>query len=113
MVLSEERRMALLAYCRLTELKDDPEVVALLPALYDAAVGYMTQAGISPPEEGSPRAAQYDLCVNALVLDAWDHRDLKEPGTAAVENVAFRRMLNQLKLTDSWVGVSELDTPTA
>ena len=107
MVLSEERRMALLAYCRLTELKDDPEVVALLPALYDAAVGYMTQAGISPPEEGSPRAAQYDLCVNALVLDAWDHRDLKEPGTAAAENVAFRRMLNQLKLTEPVVSDSD------
>lgn len=107
MALSEERRMALLAYCRLTELKDDPEVVALLPALYDAAVGYMTQAGISPPEEGSPRAAQYDLCVNALVLDAWDHRDLKEPGTAAAENVAFRRMLNQLKLTEPVVSDSD------
>lgn len=107
MVLSEERRMALLAYCRLTELKDDPEVVALLPSLYDAAVGYMTQAGISPPEEGSPRAAQYDLCVNALVLDAWDHRDLKEPGTAAAENVAFRRMLNQLKLTEPVVSDSD------
>lgn len=107
MVLSEERRMELLAYCRLAELKDDPEVVALLPALYDAAVGYMTQAGISPPEEGSPRAAQYDLCVNALVLDAWDHRDLKEPGTAAAENVAFRRMLNQLKLTEPVVSDSD------
>lgn len=108
MALSDERREALLAYCRLTELKDDPEVVALLPSLYDAAVGYMDQAGISPPEEGSPRAAQYALCVNALVLDAWDHRDLKEPGTADAENVAFRRMLNQLKLTEP--AVSDLDT---
>ena len=113
MALSEERRMELLSYCRLTELKDDPEVVALLSSLYDAAVGYMTQAGISPPEEGSPRAAQYDLCVNAMVLDWWDHRDMKEPSSSSVENVAFRRMINQLKLTDSWVGVSELDTPTA
>lgn len=113
MALSEERRMELLAYCRLTELKDDPEVVALLPSLYDAAVGYMTQAGISPPEEGSPRAAQYDLCVNAMVLDWWDHRDMKEPSSSSVENVAFRRMINQLKLTDPLLGVSELDTPTA
>lgn len=113
MALSEERRMELLAYCRLTELKDDPEVVALLPSLYDAAVGYMTQAGISPPEEGSPRAAQYALCVNALVLDAWDHRDMKEPSSSSVENVAFRRMINQLKLTDPLLGVSDMDTPTA
>lgn len=108
MALSDERREALLAYCRLTELQDDPEVQVVIPALYEAAVGYMDQAGISLPEVGTPRAAQYDLCVNAMVLDWWDHRDLKEPGTMAAENVAFRRMLNQLKLTEPVV--SDLDT---
>lgn len=110
MALSDERREALLAYCRLTELKDDPEVQAVIPVLYEAAVSYMTQAGISPPEAGTARAAQYDLCVNAMVLDAWDHRDLKEPGAMATENFAFRRMLVQLKLTDPWMGVSDSDT---
>ena len=54
MALSEERRMELLAYCRLMELQDDPEVVALLPALYDAAVGYMDQAGINMPSASMP-----------------------------------------------------------
>ena len=39
MALAEERRAGLLAYCKLTELADDPEVQALIPALYDAAVG--------------------------------------------------------------------------
>ena len=36
--LTEARRAALLAYCRLTELQDDPEVAALLPAMYASAV---------------------------------------------------------------------------
>ena len=113
MALSDERREALLAYCRLTELQDDPEVQVVIPALYEAAVGYMDQAGISLPEVGTPRAAQYDLSDNARVLDRWDHRDMKEPSASSVENVAFRRMMNQLKLTDPLLGVSDLDTPTA
>ena len=41
MALSDSRLNALLAYCKLTELADDPEVQALIPVFYDAAVGYM------------------------------------------------------------------------
>lgn len=106
MVLSEERKAALLAYCKLTELADDPEVEALIPAFYEAAVGYMDGAGVTEPQEGTARRAQYELCVNAMVLDSWEHRDLKEPTSQVSENVAFRRMLNQLKLTE----VSNLNT---
>lgn len=106
MALTEERKAALLAYCKLTELADDPEVVALIPAFYEAAVGYMDGAGVTEPKEGTARRAQYDLCVNAMVLDSWEHRDLKEPASQVSENVVFRRMLNQLKLTE----VSNLNT---
>ena len=106
MALTDERRAALLAYCKLTELSDDPEVAALIPAFYEAAVGYMDGAGVAEPQEGTARRAQYDLCVNALVLDSWEHRDLKEPASQVSENVVFRRMLNQLKLTE----VSNLNT---
>jgi hypothetical protein len=106
MVLSEERKAALLAYCKLTELADDPEVEALIPAFYEAAVGYMDGAGVTEPQEGTARRAQYELCVNAMVLDSWEHRDLKEPTSQVSENVVFRRMLNQLKLTE----VSNLNT---
>lgn len=99
--MDEERRAALLAYCRIDELSSEDE--ALLEIFYQAAVGYMTDAGVSKPEDGTPRRAQYDLCVNALVLDDWDRR-----GTAAnergavttVENRSFRQLLNQLKLTE-------------
>lgn len=31
MALTEERKAALLAYCKLTELADDPEVEAMIP----------------------------------------------------------------------------------
>ena len=101
MALSEKRKAALLAYCRLTELEGDEEVEAVIPVLYEAAVGYMEEAGVTAPEPDSQRAAQYDLCVNALVLDWWDHRDLKEPGSQASENPAFRRLINQLKFSES------------
>ena len=37
--LTEERRAALLAYCKLAELADDPEVQALIPLFFSAAVG--------------------------------------------------------------------------
>ena len=104
--LTSERRAALLAYCKLTEFAEDPEVTALLETLYGAALAYMAQAGISEPPEGTPRRAQYDLCVNAMVLDSWDRREISVSGTVS-ENPAFRRVVNQLKMTEN---VSNLDT---
>ncbi len=98
MALPEERKASLLAYCRIDELTSDE--TALLEALYDAAAGYMTQAGVREPETGTPRRAQYDLCVNYLVLDSWDRRDVSFVGTIQTDNPAFRRLLNQLKLTE-------------
>ena len=105
MALTEERRASLLAYCRITEPTD--EELLTLEGLYDAAVGYMEGAGISPPASGTPRAAQYDLCVNYLVLDGYDRRDVTITGTIVADNPAFRRLINQLKLTEP---VSNLDT---
>lgn len=103
--LTEERRARLLAYCRIEEPTD--EELLTLEGLYDAAVGYMEGAGISPPASGTPRAAQYDLCVNYLVLDGYDRRDVTITGTIVADNPAFRRLINQLKLTEP---VSNLDT---
>ena len=96
--MTEERKAALMAYCRIDEFGPGEE--ALFGSIYDSAVSYMEEAGVSEPPEGTGRRAKYDLCVNALVLDAWDRR-----GTAAdnrvAENLAFRRALNQLKLTEA------------
>lgn len=100
MELTEERRASLLAYCRLTELADDPEVQTLIPVLYDAAVGYLANAGIRVPESGTARAALYDLVVDALVLDGWERREVTITGTIVADNPAFRRLVNQLKWTE-------------
>lgn len=52
MALSEARRASLLAYCRIEE--PTAEELLTLEGLYDAAVGYLEQAGVSEPEEGTP-----------------------------------------------------------
>lgn len=98
--LTGERLNRLLAYCKLSELTDDPEVMALIPVLYDSAVGYMTNAGINVPELGTTRAAQYDLCVDHLVLDAWERRETAVVATVVADNPMFRRLINQLKWTE-------------
>lgn len=95
----------LMAYCRIDALEEGEEL--LLQGIYEAAVSYMEQAGISEPAAGTPRRAQYDLCVYRMVLDSWDHRDMKEPANQVTENVAFRRMLNQLKFSEGTVSDSD------
>ena len=95
----------LMAYCRIDVLEEGDE--ALLREFYDAALSYMEQAGISEPKEATPRRAQYDLCVDAMVLDSWDHRDIKEPVNQVTENAAFRRRLNQLKFSEPTVSDSD------
>ena len=107
--MTEERKAGLLSYCKLTELAGDPEVQSLIFLFYGAAASYMAQAGISEPAEGTPRRAQYDLCVNAMVLDSWERRDTAITSTVVTDNPAFRRMVNQLKLTEPR-DVSDLDT---
>lgn len=99
------RRAALLAYCRIDELS--PEEEPVFDGMVQAAVSYMEQAGIAEPEAGTPRRGQYDLCLSALVLDAWDRRGTTVAEKSAVDNPSFRRMINQLKLT---APVSNLDT---
>ena len=97
--LTDKRLEELLAYCKLTELADDPEVEALIPAFYEAAVGYMEGAGITEPAADTARRAQYDLCVNAMVLDAYDRRGAQTEGSVG-DNPMLRRMITQLKLTE-------------
>lgn len=97
--------MQLLAYCRIEEPTD--EELLTLEGLYEAAVGYLETAGVSQPPEGTPRRAQYDLCVNFMVLRDFDMRDATVTGTVS-DNPAFRRLITQLKLSEP--DVSDLDT---
>lgn len=104
MALTDARRAEIMAYCRIDELEGGEAV--LLASMYEDAVSQMEDAGVQPPESGTPRAAKYDQCVNAMVLDAWDHRGTQTAGQALVDNPAFRRRLNQLKLTEPAVSDS-------
>ena len=97
MALTEERLASLLAYCRIEEPTE--EELLTLEGLYDAAVGYMEGAGISPPDPGTARCAQYDLCGNFMVLRDFDLRDAQVASTIQ-DNPAFRRLITQLKLTE-------------
>lgn len=88
-----ERLSEIAAYCRV-EAGD-----AELPGFVDAAAAYLANAGVSEPEDGTARFAQYLQCVKYLALDLYDRRDAAVDGTLG-DNPAFRRMLNQLKLTE-------------
>lgn len=104
-MLSEERMASLLAYCRIEEPTADELIT--LEGLYDAAVGYLARAGVAEPEAGTTRRAQYDLCVNFMVLRDFDLRDATITATVVNDNPAFRRLLTQLKLSEP---VSDSDT---
>ena len=58
-----------------------------------------TRCGIIHVQDGSPRYAQYLQCVKYLALDLYDRRDTAVDG-ALGDNPAFRRLINQLKLTE-------------
>ena len=98
MALTKERQAGLLAYCRIEEPAE--EELLTLETLYNAAVGYLEEAGVSLPPEGTPRRAQYDLCVNFMVLRDFDLRDATITGTIVADNPAFQRLITQLKLTE-------------
>ena len=74
---------------------------------YRAAVAYLAGADISEPEADAPRRAQYDLCVNALVLDAYDKRGTTVSGSALTDNREYRGTFLQLQATEP---VSESET---
>lgn len=106
--LTTERRAEILAYCRI-DAPLEPGEQAMVDGFYDAAVDYLADAGVSEPAAGTSRRSKYDLCVNYLVLDSYQRRDVSITGTIVAENPAFRRLLNQLKLTEP---VPDLGTGT-
>lgn len=95
--IAPERLESLLAYCKLSELRDDPEVMALIRELYLYAVQYLAGAGVEQPEEDAPLTPLYNQCVNYLVLDAWERREAAVVATVVTDNPVFRRMMVQLK----------------
>ena len=103
-----DRQVALLRYCHLEEFADDEGVIATLTGFYDAAVEYMTDAGVTRVTANQNR---YDLLVNSLVLQWYDPMrragDESEDDDRIKEPPGFRRLMNQLKMSAM---VSDLDT---
>lgn len=102
MELSQEELAAAKAYMKVDGDDDDAVVTQCVIAARD----YMTTAGVALPPSGTLRRASYDICAHRIALDDYDER----MGTAherAEENPAFRRRLNQLKLTEPPVSKSD------
>lgn len=98
MAAFSDRQASILSYCRIDD--PTPEDLALLEGFHADAVSYMRNAGVAEPEAGSARLFQYNTCILALVLDAWDNRGIQTADKAFADNPAFRRRLNQLKRTE-------------
>lgn len=90
--MASERQVA---YCRAYARIDGDDM--MVRQLCDAAIGYLTTAGCARGIDGTPRAAQYDLCMAALVLHYYDHRD--SVGTEAAIPIGAQNIINQLKLS--------------
>lgn len=90
---------AVKAYMRFDELTEGltPDETAaqeaLIGALAAGAAEYLEAAGIPEPEGTSER---YDLCVKALTLHWYDHRD--DVGSEAALPLGVRPVITQLKL---------------
>lgn len=93
-MLGEDKLAEIADYCRVAA--DDPQLTGFV----GAAVEYLEDAGVREPEDGSPRFARWLQCVKYLTLDFFDRRDASVEGSLS-PNPAFRRMLNQLKLSES------------
>ena len=92
MALSPELQAKLMAYCHIDFL--GPGEDELLEEIYKAARSTIYSAG----PDGLWSEDAFHLCIYALVLDAWDRRSATV-NAAVIENPAFRRRLNQLKMT--------------
>ena len=98
MVAFSDRQASILSYCRIDD--PSPEDLALLEGFHADAVSYMADAGVAEPEAGSRRLPEYNTCILAMVLDAWENRGTQTADKAFADNPAFRRRLNQLKRTE-------------
>lgn len=87
--MEPERLQSLKAYMRVDWDEDD----AVIELMYLAAVGYLTTAGVR--DDGS---ALYELAVNGLTLNYYDHRDAAGSGIELTPGL--RQAITQLKLTN-------------
>lgn len=99
MAMDDKLRASLMAYCRIDDLSD-PADEAFFEECWDGVMDELADAGVSLPEESTPRYAKYMLCAKPMMLDAWDNRNAQVSVSSLTENPAFRKRLNQLKHTE-------------
>lgn len=88
-----------LAYCQ--EPAPDEADLMVFDHAWDSAEAYLLDAGISrPTEENAGRMALWLSVMLAMVLDEYDQRGAQFEQGKLQENHAFRRKLNQLKLSE-------------
>lgn len=95
---------ACMRYMRVEDTEEEPAVLAVLLSARE----YLAGAGVAVPAAGSSRRSLYDTAAHALALDYYEQRGGVLERASVTDNPAFRRTLNQLKLTEP--PVSELDT---
>lgn len=95
---SEDALASVIRYIKEDDLTEDD--LQDLRGMIGSAEAYLTQAGVSLPEAGTARRDQYDLCLKAMVLDAWDTRGTQKSGASLVANAAFRDSIKQLQMTE-------------
>lgn len=98
MAAFSDRQASILSYCRIDD--PTPEDLSLLEGFHAAAVSYLLDAGVAEPKAGSARLPNYNICILAMVLDAWENRGTQTSDKVFADNPAFRRRINQLKRTE-------------
>lgn len=92
-ITREEEFSAAMRYAKLQDvIAEDAQEAAVAQECFAAAKEYLAGTGIVPE---SDTAARYRLCVNALTLHFYDHRDAI--GDAEALPKSLRTLINQLK----------------
>lgn len=98
MAIPEEYKPQVLAYCQ--EPEPDEMDLMTLDQAWDGAEAYLAGAGVARPQADTPRESLWLGVMCALVLDEYDQRGAQFAENKLQDNPAFRRKLNQLKLTE-------------
>ncbi len=85
------------AYCA-AQNADDADMLNLNDA-WDSAQSYLAGAGVTEPERSSGTWPLWFQVMKALTLDGFDQRGAQFDQGKLQDNSAFRRQLNQLKLS--------------
>ena len=91
--LTPDRLARVKAYMQVYHDDDDELIVDI----YDAAIGYLDNAGVASRLLKTSSLPLYNLAIAGLVLNDYDRRLSEEAGSFATIDFGLRRKINQLK----------------